>query len=152
MIYKIFKKNNQYGVFTFNENEISYLEFIKTFTSKGYSQFIVTTDIMINLMQYVRSNKGIIKNINIEEEFYDSDTLNVFNELPFKMRKDENFSIKQFMQGYDAENSIDILNIDVKFEGKYFSIRSNGIIFTDEKEDVGDIQLIKRLFNGAFNE
>ncbi|WP_181893495.1 hypothetical protein [Staphylococcus pseudintermedius] len=48
VIYKIFKKNNQFGVFTFNENENSYLEFIKTFTSKGYSQFIVTTDIMIN--------------------------------------------------------------------------------------------------------
>ncbi|PWZ86885.1 hypothetical protein DD931_13435, partial [Staphylococcus pseudintermedius] len=62
VIYKIFKKNNQFGVFTFNENENSYLEFIKTFTSKGYSQFIVTTDIMINLMQFVRNNKGIVKN------------------------------------------------------------------------------------------
>ncbi|HCT0517559.1 TPA: hypothetical protein K8055_002410, partial [Staphylococcus pseudintermedius] len=141
VIYKIFKKNNQFGVFTFNENENSYLEFIKTFTSKGYSQFIVTTDIMINLMQFVRNNKGIVKNINIEEDFYDSDTLNVFNGLPFKMREDKKFSIKQFMQGYDVENSIDILNIDVKYKDKYFSIRSNGVIFTDNEGDE-DIQLI----------
>nr|QRX38701.1 hypothetical protein [Staphylococcus epidermidis] len=152
VIYKIFKKNNQFEVFTFNENENSYLEFIKMFTSKGYSQFIVTTDIMINLMQIVRSNKGIVKDINIQEELYDSDTLNVFKELPSKMREDENFNIKQFMQDYDVENSIDIINIDIKFKGKYFSIRSNGIIFTDEQEDNEDIQLIKRLFLGTFNE
>lgn len=151
VIYKIFKKNNQFGVFTFNENENSYLEFIKTFTSKGYSQFIVTTDIMINLMQFVRNNKGIVKNINIEKDFYDSDTLNVFNGLPFKMREDKKFSIKQFMQGYDVENSIDILNIDVKYKDKHFSIRSNGVIFTDNEGDE-DIQLINRLFTGAFNE
>ena len=66
------------------------------------------------------------------------------------MREDKDFDIKVFMQGFDVENSIDIINIDVKFE-KYFSIRSNGIIFTEEKED--EISpIINELLREVLNE
>lgn len=151
MIYKIFKKNNQFEIFSFNEEEISYLDFLKTYTSNGFSQFIVTTDIMVSLMAFIRENKGIIKDIVIDESLYDLNTITIFNNLPLKMREDKDFDIKVFMQDFDVENSIDIINIDVKFKKKYFSIRSNGIIFTDEKEE--EISpIINELLRKVLNE
>lgn len=151
VIYKIFKKDNQFEIFSFNEEESSYLDFLKALTSRGFSQFIVTTDIMVNLMEFIRKNNGIVKDIDIEENFYDSDTISIFDKLPLKMREDKDFDIKVFMQGFDVENSIDIINIDVKFEKKYFSIRSNGIIFTEEKED--EISpIINELLREVLNE
>ncbi|WP_440870341.1 hypothetical protein [Staphylococcus shinii] len=145
MYYKIFKKGTDTLVEPFNELTDSYIDFIKTFTSKGYNQFIITTDIMIDLMVNTINKNGLVKDIYFDEDLYDYRTSDFLKSLPTKINENKSEDVKNILDN-SFINSIEIVGIKVKFNKQYFTMRSNGIISSDSENKLVE-ENIQNLFD-----
>ncbi|WP_145453626.1 hypothetical protein [Staphylococcus hominis] len=146
MYYKIFEKNTKLYARKFDESNDSYIHFIKTFTSQGYNQFIITSDIMIDLIDTTIKNKGIFKKIYYDKTLYDLQTINFLDNLPITIKDNQIKNVKKVFED-NSINSIEIEGIKVKFKKQYFIIRANGVISSESNEvEEKNIKIIESLF------
>lgn len=146
MYYKIFEKNYKLYAKKFDESCDSYIHFIKSFTSEGYNQFIITTDIMIDLIDNTLKNKGIFKNIYYDKKLYDIQTVKLLDDLLLNIKSNKIQNIKKIFEK-NSINSIEIEGIKIKFKKQYFIIRANGLISSESNEaEEKTIEIIESLF------
>lgn len=146
MYYKIFEKNSNLYAKKFDETSDSYIHFIKSFTSEGYNQFIITTDIMIDLIDNTIKNKGIFKDIYYDKKLYDIQTIKLLDALPLNIERERIQNIKMIFEK-NFINSIEIEGIKIKFKKQYFIIRANGVISSEPSDtEEENIEIIESLF------
>ncbi len=122
----------------YDTQKTEYYAFIKEATSAGLKQVIITSDIMISLLDYfIHMHKGIISGIEFFEE--DSELSDDISSYLKSMKEDRAFwsILKEKLVFLSKEDSIDIKKIELSFllSGTFVwtSIYVNGIFSTSDK-------------------
>ncbi|MGW7932588.1 hypothetical protein ACWEWU_13135 [Staphylococcus xylosus] len=133
MYYKVFIKNQKIHIMKFDNLKTNYSNFIKKYTDEKFNQYIVTTSKMIKIIKYNKDNNGILKNININEDLYNYNEICQIDGIIDKINDKNDIDIEKVFF-HDGKESIDIISIKVKYQKKYITINSNGIIAMDQRE------------------
>lgn len=131
MYYKVFVKNSEFEIVKFDNSISKYSEFIKRYSKNEYRQYIITTLKMIKIIEFSVKNEGLIKEININEDLYDSKEIEYLNKAVEKINSRKFKDIKNFFF-HNSEESIDIESVKVKYKNMYATIVSNGVLIVDE--------------------
>lgn len=131
MYYKVFVKNSEFEIVKFDNSISKYSEFIKHYSKNEYRQYIITTLKMIKIIEFTIKSEGLIKDININEDLYDSKEIEYLNKAIEKINSKKIKDIKNFFF-HNSEESIDIESVKVKYKNMYATIISNGVLIVDE--------------------
>ncbi|MGM7691819.1 hypothetical protein ACS65S_06005 [Staphylococcus saprophyticus] len=131
MYYKVFVKNSEFEIVKFDNSISKYSEFIKHYSKNEYRQYIITTLKMIKIIEFTIKSEGLIKDISINEDLYDSKEIEYLNKAIEKINSKKVKDIKNFFF-HNSEESIDIESVKVMYKNMYATIISNGVLIVDE--------------------
>ena len=136
---KLFKKLSTNTIACFEyDMKTNYYAFIQEMHKSGFTQCIVTSDIMIKIMQkfILEGNTEIISIEFMVDDEELKDDINVILNL---MKKNAGYwsILKQKLEFLSQDDCIEIKKVSFKNNsetGTLFSVQVNGILFVSEKE------------------
>ncbi|MCU0199887.1 hypothetical protein [Levilactobacillus brevis] len=146
---KIFRKEKTLVYRSYSEDE-DYFDFIAEQNQDGYSQFIISSKIMIYLIKcLVVDEKFTLKEIQLMES--DGILDDEINHLIENVRNGNVFELIDKLRWLSDDNSIDVemVHFSKRYEGHsiVLKIQANGIIFIDPMHFEGQMKNITQLIS-----
>jgi hypothetical protein len=135
---KLFKRlsTNQVVCIPYNNTEQNYYTFIQNMKNEGYNQCIVTSDIMIKIIEYFIL-RGSIEITSIEFMVEDEELETEIRSIVDLMKQNAGYweVLKQKLAFLSQNDSIEIKKVNFRYLeglGALFSVQANGIIIVSE--------------------
>lgn len=133
---KIFrqKKNNKFSLRSYNPDKEKYFELIQKAKKDSYTQLIINSELMIDLMYKILNLSGVVLKISMSE----TTDQNIKDNVKFilqKLRQDNLYfsKLKEELEWAIDSGSLDIESIDAYYKKNKITIKSNGIIYGKDK-------------------
>ncbi|MBE6070073.1 MAG: hypothetical protein E7211_20645 [Clostridium lundense] len=151
---KLFKDldTSQISCFQYNTNQ-NYYTFIQEMQQKGFHQCIVTSDIMIKVVEHFIL-KGNVEITSIEFMVEDDELEDEINTVLKSMRQNAGYwdILKQKLSFLSENDSIEVKRVNfrsLKGSGYLFSIQVNGVIVVSESEFGNISGIISKIMEGC---
>ncbi|HWO96130.1 hypothetical protein PVN28_14890 [Bacillus licheniformis] len=144
---KIFKKhiNNQYEfqLRSYDPDNEKYFEVISKARDDGFSQVIINSKIMSEILFAVLNSKGFLLKINMTDNT-DQEVIDNLKSIIAKLKHNPLLfvKLKEQLEVITESGSIDISSIEIFIKEKKYEVKSNGIIIGLELESFFD-EIIK---------
>lgn len=151
---KIFrrKQDNNFSLRSYNPDKEKYFELIQTAKEDNYTQLIINSELMINLMYTALNFDGIILNVSMSDTT-DQDIKDNIRFILQKIRQNNLYfsKLKEELEWAIDCGSLDIESVDLYYENNKSTIKSNGIIYGKNKSATFNnliVPVLESYFNG----